>query len=212
MGDPAISKPSAAIYYKKKVIVNPAVDTSSVVTPAAEGTQPAPVTPPANKARVLHTKVHLPSGTEVNIRLREPITVTEAAPDNDYRATVSRAVSIDGETVIPQGATAIVRLIKVGPGDRQSSRLQLAIVKIEMDELTYSLQPSNRYRQGSAIAIHSWNGDADSRTSEIAIGGSIGAGAGTQIVSMNGNENPQLTRDAELVFKLMEPASLEMQS
>jgi hypothetical protein len=117
----------------------------------------------------LSAEYDVPPGTEVDVRLQQPLSSRNAQPEDRFEATTAVDVENDGRTLIPAGSTVrgVVQAVnKAGRVDRKGS-LDLAFDQITMLGRTFPL----RATVTQALESEGIRGE----TGKIGIGAGIGA-------------------------------------
>jgi hypothetical protein len=78
--------------------------------------------------------VTVPDGTEIAVRLEQPVSSATARREDRVQASVAESVRVDGRVIIPAGATIRGIVTNVEPARRPSNggRLELAFDQVEM--------------------------------------------------------------------------------
>jgi len=196
-GDPSIAKPSAAKYF--------AMNTSADASPS------------------VNTQV-LPTGTEIHVRLNHELSTDRYRSGDEFTAVVSEPVVVGNQTIVPQGATAVGRVIesKEGGHFKGAPRLQVGLAKLEYAGKSYTLDTSTTTRNGKGHAKNNWGwiggggaggmliGGLAGGGKGALIGGPIGAGAGTLAAFFTGKKNIHMEAETPLTFRLREPATMSL--
>lgn len=83
----------------------------------------------------------LATGTEVDIRLVDPLGSGFSNPGDHFRAHVVRPLNLADGSIIPVGSVAVGQVVEVQPAKRQSgrARLSLTLVRIEFEGQQHSI-------------------------------------------------------------------------
>jgi hypothetical protein len=84
-------------------------------------------TRPNLQSRPLTEHALLPTATVLHLKLRVPISTTTAKPGQLFFATLSRAIDVDGRTVVPAGANVNCRIERAHGGRRIAGKPSLSI-------------------------------------------------------------------------------------
>ena len=190
--------------------------------PAKQAVTPAPLPPPTRAAITTRTN-ELPAGSNVSIRMNEPIDSATAAEGQTFDAQVTRdAKDHDGDVVIPRGSRAkiVIRSASGGGHFHGASDLVLDLQSVTVDGKTYAIDTADMVQKGRS------NVGVNKRTAEFtgggaalgavigaiagggkaaAIGAGAGAGAGalTQIITKGGSIKVPV--ESVLTFTLDKP-------
>ncbi len=140
-------------------------------------TAPAAPAPPEPQPLVV------PAGTTLTVRLGESVGSKISSPGQSFSATLASPVAVDGNTVIPAGASArgtVVDALK-GKGKRTA------------------------VMAGGGTALGAIIGGLAGGGKGAAIGAAAGAGAGTGGAAFTGNKEIVLPAESALSFRLTSP-------
>lgn len=168
--------------------------------------------------------VTLPQGTAVHIRLDNALASNRAQSGEEFHATVSEPVVVDGKTVIPDGARAKGLVVEARESGRLMGRprLRLELTQVEVGNKSYDLRPASSYRVGRGhlkrnLAWIGGSGAGGAIIGAIAaggkgalIGGPVGAGVGTAVAYVTGKHDLRLPAETPLTFRLAEPVSIQL--
>jgi hypothetical protein len=126
------------------------------------GREPAPPQPTAHDVTVA-------SGTELPLELLTALSSETAAVEDQVRARLKQAVSVNGETVIPNGATLVGAVTEVERSGRVQGRAHLAV---RFTEVTFS---GERHRLNTQPL--SFEAEATKKEDATKIGAGAGIGA-----------------------------------
>lgn len=137
--------------------------------PLPNSAAPPVVRQPAAPPKPTHHDVTVASGTELPLELLTSLTTETAAVETEVRARLKQAVTVNGETVIPNGATLIGSVTEVERAGRVKGRSHLAM---RFTEVTYS---GERHRINTAPL--SFEGEATKGEDATKVGAGAGIGA-----------------------------------
>lgn len=195
----------------------------SAELPAAPGPLQAPADIP-DAAR--YDTIDLASSTVIGVRLDTTVSSESARVEDAVRARVTRAVVVDGATVIPAGTRLHGFVTEVDRGGRVRGRARIGIrfTSIELgDDVRVPIRTEAIYRLGespsgeatakigaSAVVGSILGGVLGGKRGAV-IGGAAGAGGGTAMV-MAGDPNPAvLSSGTALTLRLTESASFPVE-
>jgi hypothetical protein len=186
-----------------------AEDTPSSALPIQQ-TPPPPPQPP-----VPPKKVTIPAGTQLTVRLDNPLDSERNQIGDTFHGSLSNPIVLDGETVIPSGADVVGRVADVKSAGRfaGNSVLTLELTSLSAHGRTYNIQTNQWTRAG--------NGEGKSTATKVgvgtaagavlggifgggkgaAIGAATGAGAGTGVAASKKGQQIQLPAEAVLSFQ-----------
>lgn len=170
--------------------------------------------------------VTLPQGTAVHVRLDSALASNRAQAGEEFHATVSEPVVVDGKTVIPQGAPVNGLVVEARESGRLmgTPRLRLELTRVEAGGKSYDLRTNSSYRAGRGhlkrnLAWIGGGGGGGLLIGAVAaggkgalIGGPIGAGVGTAVAFMTGKHDIKLPAETPLTFKLADPVTMKVTS
>ncbi len=191
--------------------------TNDTAPSAAMEPSPAPA-PPADapaKSDAAPKKVTVPAGTQLIVRLDTPLDSERNQIGDTFRGSLSDAIVLDGETVIPSGAEVAGRVSDVKSAGRfaGNSVLTLELTSLSVNGKTYNIQTNHWSRSG--------NGQGKSTATKVgagtlagaalggifgggkgaAIGAGAGAGVGTGAAAAKKGQQIQLPAEAVLTFQ-----------
>jgi hypothetical protein len=158
---PQASAPRPATPSRPRASAEPAPLPNSATPPVVR----EPAAPPKPTAH----EVTVASGTELPLELLTSLTTETAAVETEVRARLKQAVTVRGETVIPNGATLIGSVTEVERAGRVKGRSHLAM---RFTEVTYS---GERHRINTAPL--SFEGEATKSEDATKVGAGAGIGA-----------------------------------
>ncbi len=193
----------------------PAAAPAPAPAPAAVATAPAgpPPPPPAPPAPTVYV---LPAGTHITVRLNQALGSKISQTGDQFKATVAKAVIVDGQTVIPVGASATgtVTDAKALGKIKGEARLSVTLDRVHTKWGGYPVNTSTidqaEKGKGKRTAVMGGGGaGAGAIIGGIAgggkgalIGGLVGGAAGTTGSAFTGNKQIELPAETLLSFKL----------
>src|SRR5579864_6069904 len=189
---------------------------SSPAAPApAEPAAPAPPPPPK--------PVVVPAGTNIAIRLIEPIDSEKNQTGQSFRATLDSPLADEnGNVVVPAGFDVTGRLDEVKSAGRFAgqSDIIMSLTRLSVNGRSYSLQTNQYSRKGSSrgkataakvgggAAVGAILGGLLGGGKGAAIGATVGAGAGTGVSAATKGQQILLPSETVLNFQLQTPLSV----
>ena len=178
--------------------------------------RPDPATPPPAPAMVSGT---LPAGTNLVIRMIEGVDSETNRVGQTFRASMDQPVMVDGQTVIPRGADAWVKLVDSKDSGKLAGRAELALalqsVSINGHMVDINTQSINKESgsqgektakvAGGTAAVGAIIGAIAGGGKGAAIGAGAGAaaGAGSQVIL--GGQRVRIPSETRLTFVLDNP-------
>jgi hypothetical protein len=180
---------------------------SSPAAPATEAPAPAP------------QPLVVPAGTTLTVRLGESVGSKISSPGQSFSATLVSPVAVDGNTVIPAGASARGTVVDAKPLGRfkGGAFLELRLNSITVNGTEQRIKTSAVSRtlkgKGKRTAVMAGGGTALGAIigglagggKGAAIGAVAGAGAGTGGAAFTGNKEIVLPAESALSFRLTSP-------
>jgi hypothetical protein len=144
---------------------------------AGESSAPASETAaPARAAAPVIREVTLPAGTTLRLRLQSAIASDTSKVEDQVRAELAQAVTVNGATVLPAGTTVVGNVTDVERSGRVKGRARLAY---RFNSLTHD---GERYDIVSSPLSH----QAEATKGEDATKIAVGAGAGAVVGALLG--------------------------
>jgi hypothetical protein len=183
--------------------------------PAAAGGAAAPADQPAQGITV-------PAGTVVTIRTIDSIDSRKNQTGQEFTATIDAPVAVGSQVVIPQGATAKLRLANAQNSGRVegSAELELELASVTVNGTTYPVQSgyyqqhgaSRGQRTAKAAGAGAVLGGLIGAIAGGGAGAAIGAGSGAAIgagtsVAMKGS-NIKVPPETKIDFTLRQPVTV----
>lgn len=188
--------------------------------PAGNVANTAPATPAAPAT------VTVPDGTDLAIRLVDPLDSEKNQAGDTFHATLASPVMVGNEVVIPQGADVEGRVVEAKNAAHFSgaSSLTVELTRLMVNGKTYTLQTDQWSKQGNArgkntaakvgggAALGAIIGGIAGGGKGAAIGAGVGAGAGTGVQAATRGQQIRLGPEAELNFRLQSPLTVTPQA
>jgi hypothetical protein len=180
----------------------------------AENTPPPP--PPAPK------KVTIVQGTQVTVRLVDPIDSEKNQTGDTFHATLNTPLSVDGAEVVPAGVDVTGHLIEVKSAGKFAGQ---SVVRLQLDSITsggktYNVQTDEYKKQGSSrgkntaekvgggAAIGAIIGAIAGGGKGAAIGAAAGGGVGGGVQAATKGQQIKLPSETVLNFTLQAPVTV----
>ena len=187
-----------------------ATDGNAMGSPAAETKVPEP------------QPVVVPAGTTLTVRLGESVGSKISTPGQSFSATLASAVTVNGHTVIPAGASARGTVVDAKPLGRfkGGASLEVRLTSITVNGTEQRIETSAIARTekgkgkrtavlaGGGTALGAIIGGLAGGGKGAAIGALAGGGAGVGGAAFTGNKDIVLPAESALSFKLK--SSLEV--
>jgi hypothetical protein len=202
---------------KSDTSTNPSTDSSqpgsgsdqSAVAQKAAPERPRPITVPAD--------------TPITVVLSSTINSKVAKPGDEFEATVSEPVVVEGRTAIPKGAHAngtVVDAKKQGTFKGEAVlAIRLTRVEIRGKGYTISTSPHGGREKGKGkrtavitgggAAVGALIGGLAGGGKGAAIGAGVGGGGGLAASGATGGKNVEFPAESAITFKLTEPVTIE---
>ena len=164
----------------------------------------------------------IPIGTQITIRMIDSVNSEQTRLGQTFRASVDEPVVVDGQTVVPRGADAFVKLVE----DKQSGKfegktvltlvLQQVMVNGRMVDLTtgdVSESSSSRGSRtakvvGGTTALGAIVGAIAGGGKGAAIGAASGAAVGGTAEAVTKGQVVKIPSETRLTFTVQQPAQL----
>jgi hypothetical protein len=165
----------------------------------------------------------VPAETALTVVLDEPLGSKTSSTGQNFSATVSASVEVDGRTAIPKGAhvTGVVREAKSAGRFKGGAVLSVALESVTVRGATYALHTTDRTQTstgkgkrtagmvGGGGAAGALIGGLAGGGKGAAIGAIVGAGGGTAGAGLTGNREIVLPAETHLTFKLQDPVEIK---
>ena len=190
--------------------------TSMSPPPAPVNTAPLPPPPPPVK------KLTVPSGTNISVRLIDPIDSDKVQPGTSFRATLDQPLSVDGEIAVPAGYDVTGQIVNAKSAGRFAGQsvLALELTRLAVNGKFYDLHTNQYTREGSSrgkataakvgggAALGAIIGGLAGGGKGAAIGATVGAGAGTGVSAATKGQQIRLPSETVLNFQLQAPITV----
>ncbi len=199
--------------------------------PGAEDPSQPVAPPPDSGAPAVHSDsgqpaqpagpVQLAAGTNLEIRLIDAVDSKTASPGQSFAASMDQPVVVNGTTVIPKGADAVMRLLETTPSGTFTGRTEVALTLISvkvnghyvpMNTQTVTRVSDPRGQQtakvvGGAAAVGAIIGAIAGGGKGAAIGAGAGGAAGAGAQAITKGQRVKIPSETRLTFTLDKPVS-----
>jgi hypothetical protein len=165
----------------------------------------------------------VPAETALTVVLDEPLGSKTSSTGQNFSATVSAPVEVDGRTAIPKGAhvTGVVREAKSAGRFKGGAVLSVALESVTVGGASYDLHTTDRTQTstgkgkrtagmvGGGGAAGALIGGLAGGGKGAAIGAVVGAGGGAAGAGLTGNREIVLPAETHLTFKLQDPVEFK---
>jgi hypothetical protein len=202
----------------------PSASDNSTQAPDASGSQPssADSQQARNEQPRMPETVTIPSGKVLTIRLSDAVGSKLSQPGQSFGGSLTRAVEVNGETVIPVGAKVSGEVVDAKPLGRFAGgallQLRLNSVRINGEEMpvqtatfTQTLKGKGKrtaVMAGGGAGLGALIGGLAGGGKGAAIGAAAGAGAGTAGTAFTGNKEIVLPAESAVAFTLKAPLKI----
>jgi hypothetical protein len=185
--------------------------------PASSGRSAVREAPPRPRPIVV------PAETVISVVLDESVGSKISTPGQQFTATVSQPVEVDGKVAIPKGAraTGIVKDAKPAGRFKGGAQLELTLASIEVHGASYDVhttspEETSKGKGKRTAAMVGGGAGGGALIGGLAgggkgalIGGLIGAAAGTGGAGLTGNRDITLRAETPITFKLVDPLEIK---
>jgi len=167
-------------------------------------------------------KTTLPEGTRLRVALIDGVSTTKSSPGDQFMASISEPVVIDGKTVITRGTKVRGRVTDVAESGRVKGRASIRLVLTDImqgsTEMPIATKPFIAVAQdtkkrdvaiiGGGTGVGALIGGIAGGGKGAAIGAAVGGGAGTGTVLATKGKDLHYPPETKITFTLMN--SVEM--
>ena len=186
---------------------------------------PASNYPSANQSYTPGTNsnsLEVPAGTQVVVRLIDPVNSETDRLGQTYRASIDEAVIVSGQTVVPRGADAVASLIDAQKSGKLEGRTALTLDlrsvtvngrAVDVTTTGVSQESGSRGERsakviGGTAALGAIIGAIAGGGKGAAIGAGSGAGVGTAAQVLTSGQKVKVPAETRLTFTLQNPMVL----
>jgi hypothetical protein len=197
----------------------PPIPPAAPPPPSSSPSGPPPVSygpPPAPSPSNASAGLQIPAGTEIAVRTIDSIDSERDRRGQTYRASIDQPVIINGQTVVPRGADAVIMLTDSQQSGKIEGRtiLTLDLRNITVNGRTYDTTTSSVAKQsgsrgarsagviGGTAAVGAIIGAIAGGGRGAAIGAGSGAAAGTAAQVMTSGQKVKVPSETLLTFSL----------
>jgi hypothetical protein len=180
-----------------------------------------PAMPPAGSESA-PPAISIPAGTPIDVRLEDTIDTKRNRAGDAFDATLTRAILVDRQTVIPRGTRFAGHLIESKPSGRLKGRaeLSLSLDSFQLNGRRYQIKTTDVARSSGRHKKRNWTligggsglgtalGAIAGGPAGALIGAGAGAGAGTVGAVVTRRKNVRLPVETPLAFTLRAPVVL----
>ena len=197
-------------------------DGATAAQPPPAPPPPPEAPPPPSAASRPPSGLSIPAGTDISIRTIDAVDSEHDRRGQTYRASVDQPVIVNGQTVIPRGADAVIMLSDAQNSGKIEGRtvLTLELRSITVNGRTYdsTSSPVNRESRsrgsrsakgiGGTAALGAIIGAIAGGGRGAAIGAGSGAAVGTAAQVMTSGQKVKVPAETLLTFTLQNPIDL----
>ncbi len=165
------------------------------------------------------TKITVPEGTRLQVALIDGVSTTKSAPGDEFLASMTTPIVIDGKTIVEKGTKVRGRVTDVNESGRVKGRASLRLVLTSITnngkEVAISTKPFVAVAQntkkrdaeviGGGTGVGALIGAIAGGGKGAAIGAAVGAGAGTGTVLATKGKDLHYPPESKITFTLANP-------
>lgn len=182
----------------------------------------APIAAAQPPLRTATGPVELPAGTNVVVRMIDGVDSETARPGQTFAASLDEAIVLNGETVFPRGADAVLKLVDAKESGKLTGRAELTLDlvsvtlngrPVELNTVTVSRVSDSRGERTAKVAggtaiVGAIIGGIAAGGKGAALGAAAGgaAGAGAEIITKG--QRVKIPSETRLTFVLDTPVKI----
>lgn len=227
---PPVQPKQAAQAGSAKQRSKPKPSTADTARPAqaAAPEEKAKAAPPAAQVAAAHAapaapvRVTIPEGTNLTVRLIDPVDTGKNKEGDTFRASLDSPIVIQEKTIIPKNADAEVKLVSARSAGhfKGTSAVVLVLSRLTVGEKAYEVQTGEFSKTGasrgkrSAVVVGGGSalgavvGAIAGGGKGAAVGAAAGAGAGAGVQALTKGEQIKLPSETLLEFQLKAPLAV----
>jgi hypothetical protein len=137
--------------------------------PASVPSPPPPPEAPPSAANTRYGGIAIPAGTDISVRTIDSVDSERDRRGQTYRASIDQPVIVNGQTVVPRGADAVIML----SDSQQSGKIEgKAVLTLELRSITVN----GRTYDSTSSTVSRESGGRGARSAKV-IGGTAALGA-----------------------------------
>jgi hypothetical protein len=200
----------------------PSAPQATATAPAATSTRNAAPAGAARSAAPARTKTTtVPAGSAINVRLTQAIDVDASRTGQTFKAIVDDPVMVNGQIVIPRGASAIVQAVNVQQSGsmKGSDKISLKMHSVSFGGMVYEVTTGyveskgkgegkkTARKVGGGAGLGAIVGGIAGGGSGAAIGAAVGGVTGAAVAA-GGEEHLTVPAETRLQFLLTQAVSI----
>jgi hypothetical protein len=172
--------------------------------------------PPPAQAPPPRASVELPAGTNLVVRMIDPVDSETASVGQTFAASMDQPVILNGDTVIPRGADVVVKLVDAKQSGKLTGRAELTLdlmsVKVDGKAVDINTQSVSRESDsrgqrtakvaGGAAAVGAVIGAIAGGGKGAVIGAGAGGAAGAGAEEVTKGQRVKVPSETRLTFVL----------
>jgi hypothetical protein len=197
-------------------------DQGAVAAPFANKDAEKVEQPKSASSSLVPQEVVIPSGTAITVRLQNAVSSATSRPGDQFEATLDQPITVDGQTVAPEGTHVIGRVVAARRSGRLThpGYLRIALSSVDVNGKAIPIQSSSVMVAGASHKRRNlaWIGGgagggaligaiASGGTGAL-IGSAIGAAGGTSAAYATGKKDVGFGPERRLTFRLTRPATI----
>jgi hypothetical protein len=222
-GQPTLQRDSSPSYDDPpptlRRVSNSSTEAPTVLRPGDTG--PTAASTAASVAAV-RQPVEIPAGTNLVVRIIDPVDSETASTGQTYRASIDQPISVAGEVLIRRGADAVVKLVEVKEAGKLTGKaeLTLALASVTVDGKVIAINTQNivedsaargkstATKAGAGAVLGAVIGGIAGGGKGAAVGAGAGAGAGTAVEAVSKGPKVKIPSETRLTFVLDNPVTI----